>query len=201
MDMLKRFLYLLLFEGALLGVGLLTFPDFVTQNPHYVIAIFAIPLFLLMTLDHLPSGFVRLQAWRWLGLEDGGRYYRDLLSTMGETDGVRMFDSMASPHPSQPSKRPVASAFRWIVQEAINEGRMEVWGVPENGSKPVRLLKVDDDATAYRKFKEGDSEFLMMEGVYFRDLEIKRSTIKSYAEHVRAHDAELKRRAGKNLTN
>jgi len=131
----------------------------------------------------------------WSDLEVGGRYYRDLLAGYGMRDGYKMIDSMASPHPEQPTSSPVASAFRWVVQEAVNEGKMEVWGVPENGSRAEMLTSVDDDATGYRKFREGDPLFFMMDGVYYRDLLIKRSTIKSYAEHVRSHDAELKRSA------
>lgn len=136
----------------------------------------------------------KLDKYMWVGLEDGGRHYRDLMAEYGMSEGVRQFDSMSSPHPKQPTSSPVASAFRWVVQEAINEGKMEVWGIPENGSKPERLEKVDDDATAYRKSREGDSFFLMMDGVYYRGLQIKRSTIKSYAEYVRKHDADLKAR-------
>ena len=55
-------------------------------------------------------------------------------------------------------------------------------------------MSVEDDANAYRKSREGDAFFLMQNGVYYRDLQIKRSTIKSYVEHVRDHDADLKRR-------
>ncbi|NVK15027.1 MAG: hypothetical protein HWE35_12735 [Rhodobacteraceae bacterium] len=108
-----------------------------------------------------------------------------------------MFDSMSSPHPNISSYDPVASAFRWIVQEAVNEGLIEVWGVPENGSRRERIVQAEDSTAAYRKSREGDALFLMMGGVYYRDLLIKRSTIKSYVEHVREHDAELKRRAEK----
>lgn len=135
-----------------------------------------------------------LSGRAWLGLEEGGRYYRDLLVESGMNEGVKIFDSMSSPHPDQPTSSHVASAFRWIVQEAINEGRMEVVGTPENGSKSERLACVDDDATAYRKSREGESFFLMMNGVYYRNIQIKKSTIKSYADHVRAHDANLKKR-------
>lgn len=130
-------------------------------------------------------------ASEWLGLEDGGRYYRDLLSGFGMAEGVKMFDSMSSPNPEQPTSSPVASAFRWCVQEAINEGKMEVRGVPENGSERERLTEVDDSVAAYRKSREGDVLFLMMDGVYYRDLQIKKTTIKSYVEYVRSHDAAL----------
>lgn len=125
----------------------------------------------------------------WVGMENGGRYYRDLLSEFGMIDGVKMFDSMASSQPEQPTSSPVASAFRWKVQKTINAGLMDVWGTPENGSKAEKLTEVDDDFNAYRKSREGDSLFLMKDGVYYRDLQIKKSTIKSYAEHVRNHDS------------
>ncbi|OUS22316.1 hypothetical protein A9Q95_04810 [Rhodobacterales bacterium 59_46_T64] len=126
-----------------------------------------------------------------VNLEVGGRLYRDLLSGYGMADGVKLFDSMASPHPHQPTASPVANAFRGIVEEAINEGMMEVWGIPENGSKREQITHVEDDMGAHRKSLDEGQFFLMMDGAYYRDLRIKRSTIKSYVEHVRRHDAEL----------
>lgn len=165
------------------------FPTWMQEN---ALAVFALSFALLLVFicyENWPKWMQAANSIRWVSLESGGRYYRDLLSEYGMTDGVRMFDSMSSPHPSQPTSSPVASAFRWVVQEAINESRMEVWGVPENGSKPEKLVSVDDDASAYRKSREGDPFFLMMNGVYYRDLQIKRSTIKSYVEHVRRVDA------------
>lgn len=171
------------------------FPVWMQANA-LAVFIFSFALLLVfLCYENWPNWLQSSRDWQWADLELGGRYYRDLLAKYGMIDGVKSFDSMASPHPNQPTLNPVASAFRWIVQEAINEGRMEVWGVPENGTSPERLVSVDDDATAYRRSREGDSMFLMMDGVYYRDLQIKRSTIKSYVEYVRRHDAELKRRS------
>ncbi len=188
--MWKAFIYTLLGEMCLYGFGLLTVPDWVNGNIHIWLPM-AFGLLLVMTCwDNWPRLLQVNQRFRWADLESGGRYYRDLLSGMGMKQGVQMFDSMSSPHPEQPTSSPVASAFRWIVQEAINEGKMEVWGIPENGSAQ-RISHVEDDMDAYRKSREGDAMFLMMDGVYYRDLQIKRSTIKSYVEHVRRHDAFL----------
>lgn len=127
-----------------------------------------------------------------LGLEDAGRYYRDLLVRHDMNDAVKIFDSMSSPHQDQPTSSPVASAFRWVAQEGVNDGVMEVWGVPENGSKPARLKDVEDDGLAHRRFLEGDPLFLMMDGVYYLDLKVKRSTIETYAKCVMRNDVQKK---------
>ena len=171
------------------------FPVWMQENALSVFVFSFALLLIFLCYENWPKWLHSSRDWQWADLETGGRYYRDLLVGFGMTDAVKMFDSMASPHPKQPISSPVAGAFRWVVQEAVNENQMEVWGTPENGSKPERLENVDDDANAYRRSREGDSFFLMMDGVYYRDLQIKRSTIKSYAEHVRSHDAELKRSA------
>ncbi|WP_353344875.1 hypothetical protein [Litorivita sp. NS0012-18] len=72
----------------------------------------------------------------------------------------------------------------------MNEGKMELWGVPENGSTPERLLKIDDDITAYQKSLSSGEFFFTMNGVNYRNLRIKRSSIKSYVDHVRRRGTE-----------
>lgn len=192
--MWKAPLIALLAELCLFGLGLLTVPIWINEN---VVIWLPAAFFLFLAMicwENWPRWIQATQGFRWVNLETGGRYYRDLITELDMNHQVKMFDSMSSPLPRHPTQYPVASAFRWIVQEAINEGKMEVWGVPENGSRPEKLVNVDDDATAYRQFREGDPLFLMMGGVYYRDLRIKRSTIKSYVEHTWRNEAELEDR-------
>ena len=143
--------------------------------------------------DFWPRAFGWWHRRTWMNLEDGARHYRDLLVRYGMKEAVEMFDSMASP--ARPVLNPITSAFRFIVAEGINNGQMEVWGIPENGATAERLDRVDDHAAAFPDAVQSGDEFLMMSGVRYRDLRIRRSSIKSYVYWIGAHDDELKKRA------
>ena len=132
--MWKALICTLLVEVCLYGFGLWTVPDWLHDNVGIWLPAALSLLIVMACWENWPRWMQLMQKSRWVDLEAGGRYYRDLMSKHGMADGVEMFDSMSSPNPSQPTGNPVASAFRWIVLEAVNDGRMEVWGTPENGS-------------------------------------------------------------------
>lgn len=91
----------------------------------------------------------------WVNMDQGARYYRDLLVKSGMAETVRMFDKMADP--VLPDIDGLTFAFRFVVEDGIAEKQMDVWGVPENGSAPEKLTKPDDSVRVDRKRREGDS--------------------------------------------
>lgn len=143
--------------------------------------------------DFWPRLFSSWSSYIWLDMESGARLYRDLLVKNNMREARQMFDTMADPVLDDVNG--LTFSFRFIVQDGIKEGQMDVWGVPENGSMSEKITDPDDSVQAHRKMREGNPEFIMQDGVYYQDLKIRRSSIKSYVIHVRNHDAQLKRRS------
>ena len=130
----------------------------------------------------------------WLDMEAAGRFYRDLCVKNKMSDAVTMFDEMSKHNQGKDPKDSIKGAFRTVAQFGVNEGQMEVWGVPENGSASEKITHADDDMTSYVLARNGDSDCLAMNGVRYRNLKFRRSGIKSYVLHIREHDGELKGR-------
>lgn len=179
-------------EVCLFAGAFLIDQAWVTRNVPLLLAIGTIIGAVGITWGHWPDVIQFRRDLFWCDMESAGRYHRDLLVEFGMTDGVRMFDSMASP--ALPTQNPVASAYSFIAVQGINEGHLEVWGIPENGSKEERLKEVDVSNASWRQWREGGPLTIQSNGIYYRDLRIKRSTVRSYAEHIREHDAKLMER-------
>lgn len=110
-----------------------------------------------------------------------------------------MLDSMASPHPVRVVDNTLADAFRFYLVEGIDAGQIEVWGVPKNGSVERRINQADTHHEAFSDQGGGGDLPVMMDGVYYHKLRIRRSSLRSYVDHIEKHDAELLRRAKKGL--
>jgi hypothetical protein len=117
----------------------------------------------------------KIDAEEWINMEAAGRLHRDTLVEFGMTEGVKAFDSLTTTWLQVPNA--VAFAYSYFAAEGINDGVLEV------------------NADTYTKLIDSNEEFLCMDGTYYRQLRVKRSTVKSYVERIRRHDAELKERA------
>lgn len=137
-----------------------------------------------------------LDVTKWLTTDDAARYFRDLLVRNHMQDGVNMFDTMIS---SARTRNPLVWAFRFYIEQGINDGQLNVWGTPENGYEEVKIPpRVKDDSTNYGPHElhsDFDPDFLCVDGVKHRRLRVRKSDIKSYVTHIRKHDAKLKRRS------
>jgi hypothetical protein len=182
-------------EVCLFAGPFLIDPAWSKENAPALLAIGALIVVFGITWDHWPEAMQFRRDLLWADMESAGRYHRDILVEFGMLDGVKMFDSMASS--ALPKQDPVASAYSFIAVEGINEGHLEVWGVPENGSKEERLKSVDVSYPSWRQWREGGALSIQSNGIQYRDLRVKKSTIRSYAEYIRQHDASLRdRRSG-----
>jgi len=182
-------------EVVIIAASFAINPEWASNNFVMLLAFGVAIICVGVVWDQIPRGLRLLQSYNWLDMDASGRYYRDLLVQQGQNDGVKMFDGMSSPNPNQPMESPVAGAFRWVLQQGINEGQIEAWGTPENGSRQERLTHAEDSFEAYKKSPKGDALFLMMNGVYYRGIVVRRSSIRSYVMHIVRHDAQLKRRS------
>ena len=185
----KNFTYFICVEIILLGVGLVSFPTIIIENPHWVIAIGTIPILFLLCWDHLPRAFKFFNVSQWLDLECGARFFRDLLVQPNMAEAVKIFDTMSDPVDG--TKNGLTYCFRFYVEDGIKEGQMEVWGVPENGSKAEKLTNPSTTSDEHLKNRERDQDSIKQNGVYYRGLTIRRSSIRSCLELLRKHDAQL----------
>jgi len=141
--MFKRLSFVIAIEVALLGFGLMRFPDFIENNGALLFALGVVVILVILVYDHFPKALQWSKSNFWLDSDAAAKFFRDGIHSDPLQEVGQLFDELASEanRPHWEENGPVYAFKAWLIG-GMNDGTLEVWGVPLNGSEKVKLSPI-----------------------------------------------------------
>ena len=119
----------------------------------------------------------------WLNHEDAARYFRDQLEKHSDlTESAQLFDAGSK---KAPTVDKLIENFSGWLKNGVDEGILEVRGIPVNGTEPIKVTKYKDHLLAHAL---GDQSYWILElenGTQVGDIQVRKATIREYVKWMR----------------
>ena len=193
----KPVVYTIIIEACLYGVGLVAVPNLLEDYLHIWLPIAFAALLIMICRENWPRWMNWAKGVRWVDIETAGRLFRDEIENWGAGDLMFLFDELARPNNTGSAGRAFKS---WLV-DGLNDGSIEVRGMPINGSKRVRLDPSihgefeDERHTGGFRAETDPPDTIFANGFAYHNLMISKSDVRSIVERYKNDHAKWRAQA------